>query len=89
MRGTSIRRASIRRVSSIDYDSDRIANAGVRSPSREDRRSYIVPIRILVVDDEPNILGAMEPLLRSHGYEVITAMTGRAAIAAATRESPD
>ena len=48
-----------------------------------------MPIRILVVDDEPNILGAMEPLLRSHGYEVITAMTGRAAIAAATRESPD
>jgi two-component system, OmpR family, KDP operon response regulator KdpE len=48
-----------------------------------------VPIRILIVDDEPNILGAMEPLLRSHGYEVITAMTGRAAIAAATRESPD
>jgi two-component system, OmpR family, KDP operon response regulator KdpE len=48
-----------------------------------------VPIRILVVDDEPNILGAMEPLLRSHGYEVSTAMTGRAAIAAASRDAPD
>jgi two-component system, OmpR family, KDP operon response regulator KdpE len=48
-----------------------------------------VPVRILVVDDEPNILGAMEPLLRSHGYEVITAMSGRGAIAAAAREQPD
>ena len=48
-----------------------------------------VPVRILVVDDEPNILGAMEPLLRSHGYEVLTAMSGRGAIAAAAREQPD
>jgi two-component system KDP operon response regulator KdpE len=48
-----------------------------------------VPVRILVVDDEPNILGAMEPLLKSHGYEVITAMSGRSAIAAAAREAPD
>jgi two-component system KDP operon response regulator KdpE len=51
--------------------------------------STTVPVRILVVDDEPNILGAMEPLLRSHSYEVITAMSGRAGIAAASRESPD
>jgi two-component system KDP operon response regulator KdpE len=48
-----------------------------------------MPVRILVVDDEPNILGAMEPLLRSHGYEVSTAMSGRAGIAAAAREQPD
>ncbi|NOT28474.1 MAG: hypothetical protein HOP16_20525 [Acidobacteria bacterium] len=33
--------------------------------------------RILVVDDEPNILGTLAPLLRARGYEVSTAMTGR------------
>jgi two-component system KDP operon response regulator KdpE len=48
-----------------------------------------VPMRILVVDDEPNILGAMEPLLKAHGYDVVTALTGRGAVAAAARESPD
>jgi two-component system, OmpR family, KDP operon response regulator KdpE len=48
-----------------------------------------VPVRILVVDDEPNILAAMEPLLKSHGYDVISAMSGQAALAATERESPD
>jgi two-component system KDP operon response regulator KdpE len=48
-----------------------------------------VPVRILVVDDEPNILGAMAPLLRSHGYEVSTAVSGRSGIALAAREHPD
>jgi two-component system, OmpR family, KDP operon response regulator KdpE len=46
-------------------------------------------LRILVVDDEPNILAAMSPLLRSQGYEVFTAMTGRAAVEAIERTSPD
>jgi len=36
--------------------------------------------RILVVDDEPNILSTMTPLLRARGYDVSTAMNGRAAI---------
>jgi two-component system KDP operon response regulator KdpE len=45
--------------------------------------------RILVVDDEPNILGTLAPLLRSRGYEVYTAMTGRAALEAVDREKPD
>jgi DNA-binding response OmpR family regulator len=33
--------------------------------------------RILVVDDEPNILSTLAPLLRSHGYDVSTATHGR------------
>ncbi len=37
-----------------------------------------MPPRILIVDDEPNILGTLAPLLRSRGYEVFTAMNGRA-----------
>ena len=53
------------------------------------KASRHMPVRILVVDDEPNILGAMEPLLRSHGYEVSTAMSGRGGIAAAARDQPD
>ncbi len=45
--------------------------------------------RILVVDDEPNILGTVAPLLRSRGHEVVTAMTGQAALDAAERDCPD
>src|SRR5882672_11972369 len=46
-------------------------------------------VRVLVVDDEPSILAAMAPLLRSRGYDVLTAMTGRAALDALEREAPD
>ena len=45
--------------------------------------------RILVVDDEPNILATIAPLLRARGYEVITAMTGHAALESVQRDSPD
>jgi two-component system, OmpR family, KDP operon response regulator KdpE len=45
--------------------------------------------RILVVDDEPNIIGTVVPLLRARGYEVISAMSGRAALDAVDREQPD
>jgi two-component system KDP operon response regulator KdpE len=48
-----------------------------------------MPVRILVVDDEPNILATLAPLLRSRGYEVSTAMTGRSAVEAVERENPD
>ena len=45
--------------------------------------------RILIVDDEPNIIGTVAPLLRTRGYEVLTAMTGRAALETHERERPD
>jgi two-component system KDP operon response regulator KdpE len=48
-----------------------------------------VPIRILVVDDEPNLLAAMQPLLKARGYQVTSAMSGAAALAAVQREVPD
>jgi two-component system KDP operon response regulator KdpE len=48
-----------------------------------------VPPRILIVDDEPNILGTLAPLLQARGYGVFTAMTGRAAIEAVDRDKPD
>ena len=45
--------------------------------------------RILIVDDEPNILATLAPLLRARGYDVHTAMNGRAAIEAVDRDKPD
>ena len=36
-----------------------------------------MPPRILIVDDEPNILGTLAPILRDRGYDVFTAMNGR------------
>ena len=48
-----------------------------------------MPPRILVVDDEPNILATLAPLLRSRGYEVSTAMNGRAALESVERDNPD
>jgi len=48
-----------------------------------------MPARVLVVDDEPNILATLAPLLRSRGYEVSTAMNGRGALEAVESENPD
>ena len=48
-----------------------------------------MPLRILIVDDEPNILATMAPLLRARGYAVSTAMNGRSALEAVEREEPD
>jgi two-component system KDP operon response regulator KdpE len=48
-----------------------------------------MPSKILVVDDEPNILSTLGPLLRARGYDVLTAMSGRAAVQTAEREAPD
>jgi two-component system KDP operon response regulator KdpE len=45
--------------------------------------------RILIVDDEPNIIGTVAPLLRARGYEVQSAMSGRAALEAVERDKPD
>jgi len=45
--------------------------------------------RILIVDDEPNIIGTVAPLLRARGYEVVSAMTGRAALDSVERDKPD
>ena len=45
--------------------------------------------RVLVVDDEPQILRALAITLRARGYEVGTAGTGAAALEAATRLRPE
>lgn len=45
--------------------------------------------RILVVDDEPQILRAVERALRARGYEVSTAGDGRTAVAEVRDQEPD
>jgi two-component system KDP operon response regulator KdpE len=45
--------------------------------------------RVLVVDDEPQILRALQTNLRGAGYEVATAATARDALAAAAMRPPD
>jgi DNA-binding NarL/FixJ family response regulator len=45
--------------------------------------------RLLVVDDEPNLLRAVAACLRSEGYDVITARSGRDALATLAETIPD
>jgi two-component system KDP operon response regulator KdpE len=48
-----------------------------------------MPARILGVDDEPSLLATIAPLLRSRGYDVLTATNGRAALDTCERDRPD
>jgi DNA-binding response OmpR family regulator len=45
--------------------------------------------RVLVADDEPNIVAALEFLLRRNGYEVEVARNGDEALAIVERAPPD
>jgi two-component system KDP operon response regulator KdpE len=44
---------------------------------------------ILLVDDEPSLLGVLEPVLRAAGYRVTTAVDGARALAAVDNNEPD
>ena len=46
-------------------------------------------MRILIADDDPQILRALRVTLSSQGYEVVTAADGRQTIAAASTQPPD
>lgn len=48
-----------------------------------------MPQRILIVDDEPNIVATVSPLLRARGYDVLSAISGRSGLDAVDREKPD
>jgi len=45
--------------------------------------------RILIVDDEPNILHLVSKFLRCQGYDVITAASGEEGLEKAINEKPD
>ncbi len=47
------------------------------------------PARILIVDDEPNILLSLQFLMKKAGYEVRTAANGEEALAEIARDRPD
>ncbi|GAB4512475.1 MAG: hypothetical protein Tsb0020_30500 [Haliangiales bacterium] len=47
------------------------------------------PQTILVVDDDPEILGMLDVRLSKHGYRVVSASDGEAALACALSEQPD
>jgi DNA-binding response OmpR family regulator len=46
-------------------------------------------IKVLIVDDEPNILTALEFLLKKEGYQVSKALNGRAALDMMASLTPD
>jgi two-component system, OmpR family, KDP operon response regulator KdpE len=56
------------------------------APGRPARR---VSWRVLIVEDEPALLRALQINLRARGYEVSTATTGRGALAEASQQTPD
>jgi DNA-binding response OmpR family regulator len=45
--------------------------------------------RILIADDEPNIVVSLEFLMKREGFEVATAVDGEATLAAIERTRPD
>jgi signal transduction histidine kinase/CheY-like chemotaxis protein len=47
------------------------------------------PLRILIVDDEPAVLEALQTLLSREGHEVVRASDGQSALARAQAELPD
>ena len=45
--------------------------------------------RLLIVDDEPNLLRAVDAVLRNEGFETSTARNGKEALVAIARKQPD
>jgi DNA-binding response OmpR family regulator len=45
--------------------------------------------RILIADDEPNIVVSLEYLMKREGYDVAVAADGEAALAAMAKHAPD
>lgn len=48
-----------------------------------------MPITVLLVDDEPNILLSLKFLMQKEGYEVLVAQNGEEAMAIARQHLPD
>jgi len=46
-------------------------------------------VRLLIADDDPQMVRALRITLAAHGYEVVTAVDGAAAIATAAQTHPD
>ena len=46
-------------------------------------------MKIVVADDDPQMLGALRIILGAHGYDVKLARTGKEALDAVVKERPD
>ena len=53
------------------------------------KEAETTPRRILVVDDDPEIVESIRMALQARGYEVLVARDGNQGLAMAERESPD
>ena len=61
-------------------------------PTRKPKRrlkEIAKPIKVLVVDDQPDIVTYLETLLQDNGYEVVTAYDGNEGIKQAKEHRPD
>src|SRR5262249_1796045 len=71
----------------------RLRDQAVQPPgaSRQDPRVRAVrtPPRILIADDNAMNLDILQTRLEAHGYEIVTATDGEAALAAAREQQPD
>src|SRR5437764_560114 len=66
------------------HDAPRAANSGAHAaPGGRGRK------RVLVVDDEKDLVDLISYNLRRNGYDVLSATDGNAAIDLAARETPD
>lgn len=50
---------------------------------------HFVPKKILIVDDDPNILMSLEFLMRKNGYDVLIARNGTEALELVDEQVPD
>ena len=55
----------------------------------EDMNEHTTPVKILVVDDEPNIVELLNVSLKFQGFEVVSANSGQEAITLAREVRPD
>jgi len=60
-----------------------------RPDRRPDDQDPMMKTRVLVIDDEPQLLRALRINLTTRGYDVAVAATGAAALAAAAQHRPD
>ncbi|MEX3959059.1 response regulator [Trinickia sp. EG282A] len=51
--------------------------------------STLEPVIVLLVDDDPNVLAALEAIVAAGGYEVVTAENGKDALEKARGQPPD
>jgi two-component system CheB/CheR fusion protein len=63
--------------------------AALPAPARDAPAATTGGRRILLVDDNPDVVESMAALLRLHGHEVATAGDGRAGVEAAARQRPE